>query len=146
MMARVYHQPAGVMLLQAIACRDLDCLIWPFFRNRDGRGRVKRSGKYYGAHVLVCEAVNGPRPSPDHDASHLCRNGRGGCVNGSHIIWETKRENRLRNYKLTTDDVRAIHLALARGELQSQIAAQYAVDQSAISHIKRGRIWGWIDG
>src|SRR4029079_9771332 len=80
-------------LQQAIACRDVDCLIWPFARDTHGRGQIFFDGRRRQVHPLVCEGVHGSKPTAKHETAHLCDNGRGGCVNGTHLVWATRREN-----------------------------------------------------
>lgn len=132
--------------------RGDECLIWPF---------AKRSG--YGVLAnktvsrIACEEVNGPPPSPFHEAAHSCGNGAGGCVSPGHLSWKTSKENiadqiahgtRLRgerrwNAKLTDDDVRQIRMMIGY-QPAKQIAAIFGVDASVISHIKRRKCWGWL--
>jgi hypothetical protein len=71
-----------------------ECVIFPFFRNKEGYGRLNLdSGRYVGAHFYACEIRNGSRPSSEHEARHSCGNGHEGCVNGSHLSWGTRKEN-----------------------------------------------------
>jgi hypothetical protein len=71
-----------------------DCLIWPFCRNsRVGRGHLGYNGRQYWAHRLMCELVNGPAPTPKHQASHTCGKGHTGCVHPGHLKWKTNSEN-----------------------------------------------------
>lgn len=43
-------------------------------------------------HALLSHFANGPRPCPDHHASHyICDNAR--CLSIRHIIWNTKHQN-----------------------------------------------------
>jgi hypothetical protein len=48
------------------------------------------------------------------------------------------------NAKLTDDDVRAIRVALAAGEVQHVIAARFNTTQSTVSLIGSGRQWGHV--
>lgn len=71
-----------------------DCVIFPYYRNQDGYGRLNLDGgRYVGAHFYACEIRHGPRPSLEHEARHSCGNGHGGCVNGNHLRWGTRKEN-----------------------------------------------------
>lgn len=71
-----------------------ECIVFPFYRNDDGYGRLNLdSGRYVGAHFYACEVRNGPRPSKDHEARHSCGNGHEGCVNGKHLSWGTRKDN-----------------------------------------------------
>jgi hypothetical protein len=66
-----------------------DCLVWPFARNAKGYGII------HGGIVsrLVCEHVNGPPPTPEHQAAHSCGNGHEACCTKRHLSWKTAKEN-----------------------------------------------------
>jgi hypothetical protein len=72
-----------------------ECLIWPFHAMRAGKGyaTVRWNGERQYVHRLVCEHINGPAPSPNHDALHRCGNGHKGCVNPHHLYWGTPTNN-----------------------------------------------------
>lgn len=75
---------------------DGECLIWPFTRDpRTGRGQMGHNGERHWAHRLMCELVNGPPPTPQHQASHICGLGHEGCVHPQHLAWKTNSENQL---------------------------------------------------
>ena len=58
-----------------------DCLIWPFYRDKDGyAGPLLINGKQKRINRLLCELVNGPPPTATSEAAHNCNNGRLGCV------------------------------------------------------------------
>src|SRR3972149_10759839 len=86
---------AYLFLLKQIGLEDGPCLIWPFSTNGTGYGRLGVDGKGYYAHRYMCELVNGPPPTPDHEASHDCGNGHLGCVHPRHLEWKTASENHL---------------------------------------------------
>jgi cold shock CspA family protein len=50
----------------------------------------------------------------------------------------------LRRSKLTPADVRVIRERLKRGDLQKDIARTFAIDETVISGIKRGRVWNGV--
>lgn len=130
------------------------CTPWPFAKQK-GYGWVWSGGRRLGAaHVLVCELINGERPSPRHHARHLCGNGHLGCFNAGCMMWGTAKENyadavrhgtntrgeRVGTSKLNQSDVAAIRLA--RGRLsQTALAEQYDVSQSLISAIQTHQWW-----
>lgn len=133
-----------------------DCLIWPFAR-RDGQyGRLHApdSRRQVYAHRLMCEAANGPPPSPQHEAAHSCGNGYGGCVNPKHLRWDTVAGNasdrelhgtenigeRNGQSKLTATDVRMIRTLLPNFS-HVEIAALFKVSRPAISDIASGKRW-----
>lgn len=135
-----------------------ECLIWPYARSTKGYGRVSKDGKQAQASRLVCEDVNGPPPTPDHEAAHSCGNGHLGCVTKRHLRWATSKENhadrlvhgtdnrgeRSGKAKLTEEDVRKIR-ALRGVKTQKEIAAEFGVTPTNISMIQTGHNWAWME-
>lgn len=66
-----------------------ECMPWPYGRYASGYGRIRGSI----VSRLVCEAVNGPPPTPKHEAAHSCGKGHEGCVTKGHLSWKTHAEN-----------------------------------------------------
>lgn len=140
----------------AIAHADAGpCLIWPFGRDQEGRGRVNYGGhRSRLVHQVVCEAVHGPRPTPAHEATHSCGKGHDACCNPHHLRWATHVENEAdkvvhgtsqhgeRNHQavLSSDDVSAIR-ASHGAEPQRRTAERFGISQSAVSLIQKGRRW-----
>lgn len=137
---------------------DGGCLNWPFCKVEDGYGRIWSDGKNGLAHRYVCELVNGPPPTRDHEAAHTCGNGHLGCVAPGHLSWKTKADNqadrlfhgthdrgeRSANSKISESDAREI-LSL-RGTLsQREIGQRFGVSQAQISRILRGYRWAWLE-
>lgn len=131
-----------------------DCHTWPYCRDRNGYAILKDGF----VHRLVCEAANGPPPTPEHHAAHSCGNGSEGCVTKGHVFWKTRSENeadklvhgtsnRGRRHgmaKLTEDDVRAIRAL--HGELpQTAIARRFKTSPGNVSKIHCKTIWTWLD-
>lgn len=130
------------------------CVVWPMNRDPNGYGRVGYNGKLYWTHALVCELANGPRPSKDHEATHSCGNGKGGCVNPRHLKWGTRSRNQLdrrfhgtksrghrgASRKLTPENVAEIR-ALKGLETQRAIAAKFGVSDATIRDIYSGKSW-----
>lgn len=125
-----------------------ECLVWPFFRNKEGYGQVNKRG----AHVEVCERAHGPRPSNIHEAAHSCGNGHLGCVNPKHLRWATPMENAADRIKMGTTlkgernpmaklsdaETKAI-LAQKGRTTQAALASAYGVNPSTISLIHSGK-------
>ncbi len=136
---------------------DDHCMIWPFGKAAFGYGVVWRETKMIAAHIVMCEAVHGPRPSDVHEVAHSCGKGRDGCVNPKHLRWATKTSNeadkiihgtsnrgeRNGHSKLTQADIKTIR-SLAGKMKQSDIADEYGVTRGGISSIVTGRTWGWV--
>lgn len=85
----------GQWLDSQVAYDGPDCLKWPFGCDSHGYGQVAYAGKVRRAHRVMCELVNGPPPTPDHEAAHSCGRGANGCVNPKHLSWKTRSENHL---------------------------------------------------
>lgn len=151
----------GELRAWLIAHRDFDgeqCLIWPFGRTTNGRGSIWIEGRNTSAHLVMCELVNGPKPSPQHEGSHICGNGHLGCVHPRHVIWETHKDNLLRTLehgtatrgtrngmsKLTATEVRQIRKLYAQGHTQSVLAEKFGVFFSTVSKIVNNQTWRWL--
>jgi hypothetical protein len=143
-------------LLSAFDYGEQDrCLIWPFGRDQEGRGRVNYKGhRSRLVHQVVCEAVHGPRPGPTYEVAHSCGKSHEACCNPHHLRWATHAENEAdkaahgtsqhgqRNLraKLTDADVAEIR-SLVGTESQRRIAERFGISQSAVSMIQRGLRW-----
>lgn len=135
-----------------------ECLLWPFKRTSFGYGIFYWERKMLFAHRIVCEEINGPPPEEKPYAAHLCGNGHLGCVSPQHLRWSSPQENmddmvahgrsmrgqRHWSVKLRDSDVRAIR-SLKGIQSQTAIAARFGVNQSQVSKIFSGSIWGWLD-
>ena len=148
-------------LLQWIAAHlhhdGVDCLIWPFGEKGGGYGEVRVNGLKVLAHRHMCELVNGPPPSPLHEAAHSCGHGDLGCVHPKHLRWATPAENQADRLlhgtdmrgekhwqqKLTEADVIAIR-ALKGAETQRETALRFGVTREMISAIQRRVSWSWL--
>jgi hypothetical protein len=136
-----------------------DCLKWPFATSRSGGGYGKL---YFGGRLqtvsrIVCEKVNGPPPTPWHQAAHNCGRGHEGCVNPRHMRWATRTENMADKVahgtgvrgeahklaKLSEADVRQI-LALKGKMLQREIGQMFGVRANTVSVIQSGRKWAHL--
>jgi hypothetical protein len=105
--------------------------------------RVK--GKNYRAHVLVCTAWHGPRPSPKHNALHRDDNGRNNVPD--NLRWGTQKGNGadaianglLTGSKLTQEQRDTIYTANNNGVPKMHLARKYGVSQHSIQQICRTR-------
>jgi hypothetical protein len=135
-----------------------DCLIWPYNRDTNGYAQMHVAVKKVTVSRKLCEDVNGPPTTPEHDAAHSCGNGHLGCVTKRHLSWKTKKENqadklshgthqrgeRSHLAKLTEAQAREI-LSLRGKEIQRATATRFGVSTSAIGAIQNGRIWTCLD-
>jgi hypothetical protein len=130
------------------------CLIWPFFKNKHGRGVIGTSGDTQFAARVMCELVKGEPPTPEHTAAHGCGNGHLGCTNPHHLDWKTKAENM---EDCITHGTQPKHRLGPRGHFsppeveeikrllktstQLAVAQLYKVTESTIGDIARGRYY-----
>lgn len=124
------------------------CLIWPFCRTR-GYGAFQYNGKRDYAHRAMCELVNGPAPSPRHQAAHNCGRGDEGCCHPKHLAWKLPKENQNdrkvhgtvnRNWdtcaKLTPEQRQeVIGLALYSDQTFDQIASAFGISRRGVAYI-----------
>lgn len=134
-----------------------DCLIWPFAKITQGYGEIRVDGIPRHVHRLVCEDVNGPPPTPKHQAAHSCGKGHEGCVTKGHLSWKTRLQNKsdelihgTRNRgerhgqaKLTEPEVLEI-LAIKCSEPIRSIAKRFGVTSGTISRIQTGKTWFYL--
>lgn len=134
-----------------------DCLIWPFSLTHNGYGQIRSDGTTRIASRVLCEAANGPPPSPDHQAAHSC--GVRACCNPAHLRWATRLENmadmdahgmvargeRNGHALLTEGDVRIIRERLAAGETQKAVAEDFSVSRHTICNLANRRSWAWLE-
>lgn len=135
-----------------------ECLPWPFGKGPAGyAGMVLIDGKKVLASRYVCELVNGPPPTPEHEAAHSCGKGHEACIAPGHLVWKTHAENeadklihgthgrgeRNSKAKLTEAAVREI-LSLKGKETNPNLASRFGVVPQTISNIHTGRSWSWI--
>lgn len=151
MIARGSH---AAWLADAAKTHSDDCLLWPFKSlQTSGYSLVMRKGRPSSGHRIVCEAVNGPSPSPMHQAAHSCGNKL--CCNPRHIRWATQSENEAdkighgthvkgeRNpmAKLDTGKVAKIREAISLGMSQQSVADQFKVSRRCIGMIANNSTW-----
>lgn len=93
-------------------------------------------------------------PYTKADAAHAC--GMRACCNPAHLRWDTRKGNmadglthgtrllgeRVTGAKLTAEQVIAIRSQPTRS--QSELASEYGVQQSSISHIRNRKRWRHI--
>ena len=142
----------GIAFLRAhINEPEGDCLIWPMYCDDEGYAICAYHGRPHKAAAVMCELVNGKRPTGYHCA-HSCGRGTGGCVHPKHVRWATPKANAQDNIelgavrqpgrpfrKLLQEDVDAI-LAL-RGMPYRKIAPMFGVSYVQIGKIMRGQNW-----
>lgn len=135
-----------------------DCLAWPYACDGGGRGKIWHQGKFGVVPRLVCEIVNGPPPTPNHEAAHSCGLGHAKCCSPKHLSWKTPREN-------SADS--AVHGTMVRGERQwmsklkrpdipiirslkgvesnGVTARRYGVNAEQVRRIQNRERWAWVE-
>lgn len=86
---------AAAFLFDNVGYNGDGCLTWPFSTMPTGYGALGYLGEQHYAHRFMCELVNGPPPSPIHEAAHSCGRGKFGCVDPRHLTWKTPTGNAL---------------------------------------------------
>lgn len=141
-----------------------DCPKWPFYRHACGYGEMTYQGRRgQRVHRIVCEMVNGPPPTPEHEAAHNCGKGHEGCFGARCLEWKTRIENvrdaqrhgtwshgeTVPQHILKEDQVLAILAAKPKKRdwgAATRIAKEYGVASQTITDIWRGRTWVWLTG
>jgi len=106
-------------------------------------------------HRLVCEAFNGPPPTPKHEVRHW--NGNKKDNRPDNLMWGTSAENaadRTRlgeqnpcqgedhgHARLTKDNIIEIRRLYADGMSQRKIAMMFELHQGYVSRIVNGHAW-----
>lgn len=140
--------------------QDDACLIWPFGRDKRGKPySIWASNKAHLTARFICKMVNGPPPTPNHQAAHSCGRANDGCVNPKHLRWATPTENnrdkelhgtklygeKNPKAKLTAEQVLEIRRrAAAKEQTEDEMAAEFGVSHQLIYFIKTRRVWKHI--
>ena len=133
------------------------CLLWPFGDNGEGYGRMNLNGQHVQVHRVICEIVNGPPPTPIHQAAHSCGRGHLGCCSPKHLSWKTPAENaadmivhgtvcrgeRSARAKLKESDVLEIR-RLAGNVPHKLIAETFNIHRKYIPALVSGKRWGHL--
>jgi hypothetical protein len=114
--------------------------------------------KRYTVHRLVAQAFIGPRPAGMH-INH--KNGIKTDNRAENLEYVTPSQNmkhahamglqsnkgeKHSRHKLKEQDIMEIKRRIGRGEMQKDIARDFGVDPSLVSHVKRGRSWPHLMG
>lgn len=141
------------------------CWLWSGSLTYEGYGQVRPGDgtrRMARVHRLVWEAMHGPIPA-GMSVLHHCDN-RACCNADAHLYLGTHADNmldvvsRCRNKKppgayrgsdngrakLTPDDVAALRQARREGVTNIQLAGQYGVAATTISHAITGKSWGHL--
>jgi len=138
---------------QALEYQGNDCLLWPYGKLH-GYGQTRERGGYAAAHIVVCKAAHGPKPSPRHEVAHSC--GVRACINPRHLRWATPSENQMDKVahgthnrgerhnmaKLSAEQVQAIRART--GQTHNEIAREFGVTGPYISLIRSRKFWRHI--
>lgn len=143
-------------LRQALSYNGDACLLWPYYRMKNGYGHVGRHDGMHLAHRLMCEMAHGPAPFEGAQATHKC--GNRACVNPGHIRWGTQKDNeddkldhgtwftRFGGAKLTEERVVAIRNAATAGATYDELATQFETPKSTIQKVVKRYTWKHVGG
>lgn len=152
-----HGEPLRFLYEEVLIYKGDDCLYWPYGSSSNGYGQIIIDKVKRNTHAIVCEKVNGPRPSPRHVASHTCGQGHKGCVNPKHLKWQTYEEDCADKVthgtaergsqngmsKLTEQSIREIRSL--EGKLsQEEIAKRFGVTRVNINNIILRKTWAWL--
>ena len=132
------------------------CLLWTGWRDKNGYGRVRWSGRRQPAHRAAWIRAHGTIP----DGLLVChRCDVPACVEVSHLFLGTPRENthdamrkgrlvvgeRSPRARITAADAAAIRRAYMPGLVSRQeLASKYGLSRAAIGDIAKRRSWGSV--
>lgn len=138
-------------LEEAISSDSQDCIIWPFYKMKNGYGQVGAHDGMHLAHRYVCTRVHGNPPEEKSQARHLC--GNRACVNPKHIRWGSQKQNeddkhnhgtwykRISNGKWSESVVRSMREDYDMGVTPKIISEKYNVPWSTVMKIVRRETW-----
>nr|DAH75468.1 MAG TPA: endonuclease [Caudoviricetes sp.] len=142
----------GLTFVAYALAADVDeCILWPFYRMRNGYGQVGTHCGMALAHRYVCELAHGPAPTDKPQVLHGC--GKRSCVNPRHLRWGSQVENeadklehgtwftRMGGAKLNADIVRSIRHDAMIGNSYDLISEKYRTPKSTIAKVVRKETW-----
>lgn len=153
------RHPAGTaakFLQEALASNTTECIYWPHHK-RKGYASMRLGGKTVNVNHIVCDLLNGPRPTPKHETAHNCGKGHLACINPKHVRWATHAENcadkaghgtaqiGAKNPAAVLTEDEAIKIMELKGTAPArEIAALFEVSRETVSHIHNGRKWAHL--
>lgn len=138
-------------LEEAISSDSQDCIIWPFYKMKNGYGQVGTHDGMSLAHRYVCTRFHGNPPKENSQARHLC--GNRACVNPKHIRWGSPKQNeddkrnhgtwykRISNGKWSESVVKSMREEYDMGVAPKIISKKYNVPWSTVMKIVRRETW-----
>lgn len=134
-----------------------ECVNWPYGKKETGYACVWLDGQMRSASRYVCELVNGPPPTPEHQAAHSCGKGHEACIAPNHLSWKTPEGNNADKYlhgtanlgerngqsKITEQQAREI-ISLKGSMTQKEIGNRFGIARSTVREIHAGLIWSWL--
>lgn len=133
-----------------------ECLMWPY-SDTGGYGIIRIHGKNKVASRYVCELVNGPPPTPEHEACHSCGKGNEGCIAPEHLSWKTHAENMAdsithgtstrgeRGWHSKLTEAKVIEIRRLKGTMTIvEIARLFGITNQTVSAIHLRQYWKHI--
>lgn len=145
-------QAQRFMLEHVNYANAVECLIWPFARNKAGYGDVNFPNIEGLAHRVMCMLAHGVPINSDDEAAHSCGNGHLGCVNPHHLNWKTRLANirdkkqhgtqpsgaKIHFAKLTANEALEVKYSV---KPQRELADKFNVSINTIKRIRDGITW-----
>ncbi len=110
-------------------------------------------------HRLVAEAFMGKPPTPKHEVNH--KNGDRADNRDANLEWVTNSQNKRHRFdvlghgnargesqwfsKLTADKVRQIRARREAGDMLKDIARDFGLGTSHVSHLANRTAWAWLN-
>lgn len=133
-----------------------ECIAFPYCKTK-GYGKTEVNGVEIYAHRFVCEQVNGPAPTDQHQAAHSCGNGNKACVTPRHLYWATHTENQAdrvehgthnrgkRQWMCRLNEAQVTEIRSRNGrQTSAEVAAEFAISARHVRGIWSRRTWAWM--
>lgn len=129
-----------------------ECIVWPYYRMKNGYGHLGTHTGMVLAHRYVCEKAYGPAPEDKPQAAHW-KCGNRGCVNKRHLHWSSAKENeddkkehgtwlsRITAARVTEELVRTMRVERMMGMTNKQISQKHGVPKSTVLKIVLRHTW-----
>ena len=128
------------------------CWLWTAYCKADGHGKFWVNGKAQLAH-RVSWFLAGNNIPEGHVIRHKCR--AANCVNPAHLETGTQAQNNADRIRdgTSTRGTKSAQCKLTEAQVldifvseksQGDLAKEYEISRRNISHIKHGKIWGWL--
>jgi hypothetical protein len=128
-----------------------ECILWPYSKAPRGAAKITIDSKTVYVCHLICEIVNGPKPSSMHEVAHSCGNGHLSCINKRHLNWKLHKENeedkrKHGTYGKVLNEEQVIKIKELSKTMRSRdIAIMYKISKRSINEIISGATWSYLN-